>query len=106
MINKIELIFIHQGLAGVVVFLSKSHYVMDRLSLWLPSSKTVLSEPCTSLQEELVWEVNLPHAISQGQNVVTSLDMNNDTIEDIIIGYDSGFYMSYKHKVIHYPIQA
>ena len=80
------------GLAGVVVFLSRSRYLVDRLSLWFPMSKGAsLGEPCTSFQEELVWEVNLPHAISQGQKVLASLDINNDSIEDIIIGYDSGF---------------
>ena len=76
----------------MVVFLSRSRYLVDRLSLWFPMSKgSSLNETCTSFQEELVWEVNLPHAISQGQKVITPLDINNDSIEDIIIGYDSGF---------------
>ncbi|XP_046637856.1 uncharacterized protein LOC124316141 [Daphnia pulicaria] len=81
------------GLTGLVIFLAKSHLsnFVQRVSIWKPTKSGVpFAEPCDSFVEEAVWEVNIPHAISQGQKVLTSVDINKDSIEDIIIGFDSG----------------
>ena len=82
----------YQGLTGLVIFLAKSHLptLVQRVSIWKPKNSVPLSEPCDSFVEETLWEVNLSHAISQGQKVLTSVDINSDSIEDIIIGFDSG----------------
>ncbi|KAK4010567.1 hypothetical protein OUZ56_019711 [Daphnia magna] len=81
------------GLTGLVIFLAKSHLAnfVQRVSIWKPNrSVAPLTEPCDSFVEEAVWEVNIPHAISEGQKVLTSVDINKDSIEDIIIAFDSG----------------
>nr|CAH0099152.1 unnamed protein product [Daphnia galeata] len=81
------------GLTGLVIFLAKSHLsnFVQRVSIWKPLKSGVpFAEPCDSFVEEAVWEVNIPHAISQGQKVLTSVDINKDSIEDIILGFDSG----------------
>lgn len=79
-----------------MVFLAKSHLsnFVQRVSIWKPTKSGVpFAEPCDSFVEEAVWEVNIPHAISQGQKVLTSVDINKDSIEDIILGFDSGLRM-------------
>lgn len=84
------------GLTGLVIFLAKSHLsnFVQRVSIWKPLKSGVpFAEPCDSFVEEAVWEVNIPHAISQGQKVLTSVDINKDSIEDIILGFDSGLRM-------------
>ena len=79
-----------------MIFLAKSHLsnFVQRVSIWKPLKSGVpFAEPCDSFVEEAVWEVNIPHAISQGQKVLTSVDINKDSIEDIILGFDSGLRM-------------
>ncbi len=84
------------GLTGLVIFLAKSHLpdLVSQVGMWRPSKdkQSSLPEPCNSFLEETVWEVNLPHAISQGQRVATTVKINNENVDDVIIGFDSGSY--------------
>lgn len=88
-----------------MIFLAKSHLsnFVQRVSIWKPTKSGVpFAEPCDSFVEEAVWEVNIPHAISQGQKVLTSVDINKDSIEDIIIGFDSGLLMIHVGRIFSY----
>lgn len=80
-----------------MIFLGKSQLpgLMQKVGMWKPLAGVPLPEPCESFVEEAVWEANLPHTISQGQKVLAMVDVNNDNISDIILGFDSGkFFIS------------
>lgn len=83
------------GLTGLVIFLAKAHLptLVSQVGLWRSGSKDKggsFPEPCNSLAEEAIWDVNLPHAISYGQKVMTTADFNLDGVDDVVIGFDSG----------------
>ena len=79
----------------MVIFLAKSHLstLMSQVRIWKPlQGSSAQRIPCDSFVQKLVWEIKLPHAISGQQNAITSVDVDNDTVADVIIGFDSGFY--------------
>lgn len=47
--------------------------------------------PCTSLTSKILWTKSLPKLTSESP--IRSNDVNDDGIEDIIIGFSTGFYI-------------
>lgn len=87
------MVFVALGLTGLVIFLAKSHLptLVSQVGIWRSSKeKAPLPEPCISFVEEVIWDVNLPHAIAQGQKVVTAVDINGDNVDDVVVGFDAG----------------
>ena len=85
------------GVTCLIVFLAKSHLttLVSQVHIWKPlGDRSSLPTPCNSFVQKLIWEVKLPHAISHHQSAISSVDINNDTISDIIIGFDSGLNLN------------
>lgn len=69
---------------------------MSILKNWLSHNlKDSLHEsniiPCTSLTSKILWTKSLPKLTSESP--IRSNDVNDDGIEDIIIGFSTGFYI-------------
>ena len=77
------------------MFLAKSHLttLVSQVRIWKPLlGRSTERIPCDSFTQKLIWEAKLPHAMSGQQNSITSVDVDNDTIADVIIGFDSGLW--------------
>ncbi|XP_076177555.1 uncharacterized protein LOC143151921 isoform X2 [Ptiloglossa arizonensis] len=94
------------GLMALVILLSLITlciYIVNIIPMPMSILKTWLSHdfkntsnvsnivPCTSLATEILWTRSLPKLISESP--LRSSDVNNDGVEDIIVGYSTGLDM-------------
>ena len=82
------------GLAGLIIFLAKAHLssLVNQVGIWKArfDPKPAVLGNCDSLDQKLLWEVDVPRAVAGGHNVLATLDINSDAVSDIIMGFGTG----------------
>jgi hypothetical protein len=90
------------GLAGLIIFLAKAHLssLVNQVGIWKArfEPKPAVLGNCDSLDQKLLWEVDVPRAVAGGQNVLATLDINSDAVSDIIMGFGTGSSSNLPHN--------